>query len=90
MRAASNDFAADPCSSGKRSVMIRAARALLAAVTRLLCVADMADIYRLIATLKLVCILDLEFYECHECTGRYYSLFHHDFGGQWLTHIRNE
>ena len=54
MRAASNDFAADPCSSGRRSVMIRAARALLAAVTRLLCVADMADIYRLIATLKMV------------------------------------
>ena len=54
MRAASNDFAADPCSSGKRSVMIRAARALLAAVTRLLCVADMADIYRLLATLKMV------------------------------------
>ena len=54
MRAASNDFAADPCSSSRRNVMIRAARALLAAVTRLLCVADMADIYRLIATLKMV------------------------------------
>ena len=59
MRAASTDFSADPCSSAKRSVMIRAARALLAAVTRLLCVADMADVYRLIATLKLVCINQL-------------------------------
>ena len=56
MKAASNDFAADPCSSVKRSSMIKAARSLLTAVTGLLSVADMADIYKLIASLKLVCL----------------------------------
>ena len=54
MRTASREFADDPCASAKRSTMIRAARALLSAVTRLLCIADMADVYRLVATLKLV------------------------------------
>jgi catenin alpha len=54
MRFAAKEFADDPCSSSKRANMIRAARALLSAVTRLLCVADMADVYRLLASLKLV------------------------------------
>ena len=54
MRNTARDFAEDPCSSQKRSTMIRAARGLLAAVTRLLCIADMADVYRLVATLKMV------------------------------------
>eukprot|EP00112_Aurelia_sp_Birch-Aquarium-sp1_P026988 Seg994.7 transcript_id=Seg994.7/GoldUCD/mRNA.D3Y31 product="Catenin alpha-1" protein_id=Seg994.7/GoldUCD/D3Y31 len=78
MRAASNDFAADPCSSDKWSVMVRAARAQLAAVTRLLSVAEMGDSYRLIATQKLVGILIFEFYACHESKVKYYSLLHHD------------
>ena len=67
MKAASNDFAADPCSSVKRGSMIKAARSLLTAVTRLLSVADMADIYKLIASLKLVCVryLDRESSLCH-------------------------
>jgi len=47
-------FADDPCSSMKRGSMVRAARALLSSVTRLLILADMADVYRLIKSLKLV------------------------------------
>ena len=54
MRIAAKEFADDPCSSAKRASMVRAARALLSSVTRLLCVADMADVYRLLASLKLV------------------------------------
>lgn len=54
MRTAAKEFADDPCTSTKRANMVRAARALLSSVTRLLCVADMADVYRLLASLKLV------------------------------------
>lgn len=54
MRTAAKEFADDPCTSAKRASMVRAARALLSSVTRLLCVADMADVYRLLASLKLV------------------------------------
>ncbi|XP_057306663.1 catenin alpha-2-like isoform X2 [Hydractinia symbiolongicarpus] len=54
MRASSREFAADPITAPKRNSMIRASRALLSSVTRLLCVADMADVYRLLTTLKLV------------------------------------
>uniref|UniRef100_A0A8C5CQP3 Catenin alpha-2 n=1 Tax=Gadus morhua TaxID=8049 RepID=A0A8C5CQP3_GADMO len=46
-------FADDPCSSVKRGTMVRAARALLSAVTRLLILADMADVMRLLAHLKI-------------------------------------
>lgn len=45
---ASLEFAHDPIDPQKRSVMTRASRALLAAVTRLLCVADMADVQRML------------------------------------------
>ncbi|KAG9347041.1 hypothetical protein JZ751_005968 [Albula glossodonta] len=55
MHAASSEFADDPCSSVKRGTMVRAARALLSAVTRLLILADMADVMRLLAHLKIVC-----------------------------------
>ncbi|KAM9296308.1 catenin alpha-1-like isoform 2-T2 [Gastrophryne carolinensis] len=54
MRAASGDFADDPCSSVKRGNVVRAARSLLSAVTRLLILADMADVARLLEQLKLV------------------------------------
>lgn len=54
MHVAAKEFADDPCASAKRAAMVRAARALLSSVTRLLCVADMADVYRLLASLKLV------------------------------------
>uniref|UniRef100_A0AAX7SYL6 Catenin alpha-2 n=1 Tax=Astatotilapia calliptera TaxID=8154 RepID=A0AAX7SYL6_ASTCA len=54
MRIASSEFADDPCSSVKRGTMVRAARALLSAVTRLLILADMADVMRLLAHLKIV------------------------------------
>lgn len=47
-------FADDPCSSIKRGSMVRAARTLLHSVTRLLILADMADVYRLLNSLKLV------------------------------------
>lgn len=57
MRVASSEFADDPCSSVKRGTMVRAARALLSAVTRLLILADMADVMRLLAHLKIVCSL---------------------------------
>uniref|UniRef100_A0A8C1MAQ1 Catenin alpha-1 n=1 Tax=Cyprinus carpio TaxID=7962 RepID=A0A8C1MAQ1_CYPCA len=48
------EFAEDPCSSVKRGNMVRAARALLSAVTHLLVLADMADVYQLLLQLKLV------------------------------------
>ncbi|KAM3925927.1 catenin alpha-1 [Leptodactylus fuscus] len=54
MRSASGEFADDPCSSVKRGNMVRAARALLSAVTRLLILADMADVYKLLVQLKVV------------------------------------
>ncbi|XP_062379991.1 catenin alpha-1 [Sardina pilchardus] len=54
MKQASGEFAEDPCSSMKRGNMVRAARALLSAVTHLLVLADMADVYRLLMQLKLV------------------------------------
>lgn len=54
MRITSSEFADDPCSSVKRGTMVRAARALLSAVTRLLILADMADVMRLLAHLKIV------------------------------------
>ncbi|MEE6479025.1 hypothetical protein FKM82_012099 [Ascaphus truei] len=54
MRSGSGDFADDPCSSVKRGQMVRAARALLSAVTRLLILADMADVYKLLVQLKVV------------------------------------
>uniref|UniRef100_A0A4X2KW27 Catenin alpha-2 n=1 Tax=Vombatus ursinus TaxID=29139 RepID=A0A4X2KW27_VOMUR len=56
MRIASSEFADDPCSSVKRGTMVRAARALLSAVTRLLILADMADVMRLLSHLKIVLI----------------------------------
>ncbi|XP_075428426.1 catenin alpha-2 isoform X2 [Ascaphus truei] len=54
MRITSSEFADDPCSSVKRGTMVRAARALLSAVTRLLILADMADVMRLLCHLKIV------------------------------------
>lgn len=54
MRLASGEFAEDPCSSVKRGNMVRAARALLSAVTHLLVLADMSDVYQLLLQLKLV------------------------------------
>uniref|UniRef100_A0A4W4EPH2 Catenin (cadherin-associated protein), alpha 1 n=1 Tax=Electrophorus electricus TaxID=8005 RepID=A0A4W4EPH2_ELEEL len=53
MRQASGEFVEDPCSSVKRGNMVRAARALLSAVTHLLVLADMADVYQLLLQLKL-------------------------------------
>ena len=50
MNEASLEFAADPCSSVKRGAMVRAARALLSAVTRLLILADMVDVFMLLQT----------------------------------------
>lgn len=44
--------------------MVRAARALLSAVTHLLVLADMSDVYKLLLQLKLVRYL--EFYECYK------------------------
>lgn len=60
MRIASSEFADDPCSSVKRGTMVRAARALLSAVTRLLILADMADVMRLLAHLKIVSMIIIQ------------------------------
>jgi len=54
MKSASKDFADDPCSSMKRGVMVRAARALLSSVARLLIVADMVDVHLLMKSLRMV------------------------------------
>merc|ERR1719225_426242 len=44
MSLAAREFAADPCSSVKRGNMVRAARSLLSAVTRLLILVDIIDV----------------------------------------------
>lgn len=54
MGVSSREFADDPCSSMKRGAMVRAARALLSAVTRLLIIADMVDVHLLLKTLRIV------------------------------------
>lgn len=54
MSIASREFAEDPCSSAKRGNMVRAARNLLSAVTRLLILADVVDVNRLLKSLRLV------------------------------------
>lgn len=50
----SRKFAEDPCSSAKRADIVKAARPLLLAVTRLLIVADMIDVQRLLSSVKVV------------------------------------
>ena len=55
MRVTSGEFAADPCSSMKRGAMVRAARALLSSVTRLLIIADMVDVHLMLKSLRIVC-----------------------------------
>ena len=54
MRVASGEFASDPCSSMKRGAMVRAARALLSSVTRLLIIADMVDVHLMLKSLRIV------------------------------------
>jgi catenin alpha len=54
MGRASREFAEDPCSSVKRANMVKAARNLLSAVTRLLILADMVDVHRLLKSLQVV------------------------------------
>ena len=58
MSRAAREFAEDPCSSVKRGNMVRAARSLLSAVTRLLILADMVDVHRLLKSLQVVSILE--------------------------------
>jgi catenin alpha len=54
MSTAAREFADDPCSSLKRGNMVRAARNLLSAVTRLLILADMVDVHLLLKSLRVV------------------------------------
>uniref|UniRef100_A0A0K8TL21 Putative alpha-catenin n=1 Tax=Tabanus bromius TaxID=304241 RepID=A0A0K8TL21_TABBR len=54
MSVAAREFAEDPCSSLKRGNMVRAARSLLSAVTRLLILADMVDVHLLLKSLHVV------------------------------------
>lgn len=54
MSSMSRKFAEDPCSSAKRADIVKAARPLLLAVTRLLIVADMIDVQRLLSSVKVV------------------------------------
>ncbi|CAL4059810.1 unnamed protein product [Meganyctiphanes norvegica] len=54
MSRAAREFAEEPCSSVKRGNMVRAARNLLSAVTRLLILADMVDVHRLLKSLQVV------------------------------------
>lgn len=60
MSSTSREFASDPCSSGMRGSMVRAARNLLSGVTRLLILADMIDVNLLVQALGVV-EDDLEF-----------------------------
>ncbi|CRK88635.1 CLUMA_CG002365, isoform B [Clunio marinus] len=54
MSVAAREFSEDPCSSLKRGNMVRAARNLLSAVTRLLILADMVDVHLLLKSLHVV------------------------------------
>ncbi|XP_052870116.1 catenin alpha isoform X2 [Anopheles bellator] len=54
MSIAAREFSEDPCSSLKRGNMVRAARNLLSAVTRLLILADMVDVHLLLKSLHVV------------------------------------
>ncbi|KPI99623.1 Catenin alpha [Papilio xuthus] len=54
MSLAAREFSEEPCASAVRSAMVRAARALLSAVTRLLILADMVDVHLLLAKLRAV------------------------------------
>ena len=52
MSATAREFANDPFSSPKREDMVKAARSLLSAVTRLLTLADMIDVHLLLKILQ--------------------------------------
>ncbi|XP_031767829.1 catenin alpha isoform X2 [Galleria mellonella] len=54
MSVAAREFSEEPCASAVRSGMVRAARALLSAVTRLLILADMVDVHLLLSKLRTV------------------------------------
>ncbi|KAB0388918.1 hypothetical protein E2I00_010924 [Balaenoptera physalus] len=54
MKSAAGEFVDGPSSSVKRGNLLRAARALFSAVTRLLILADMTDVYTLLVQLKVV------------------------------------
>lgn len=54
MSISAREFSDDPCSSLKRGNMVRAARNLLSAVTRLLILADMVDVHLLLKSLHIV------------------------------------
>ncbi|XP_064292985.1 catenin alpha isoform X2 [Plodia interpunctella] len=54
MSLSAREFSEEPCASAARSGMVRGARALLSAVTRLLILADMVDVRLLLAKLRTV------------------------------------
>ncbi|XP_013194609.1 catenin alpha [Amyelois transitella] len=54
MSLAAREFSEEPCASAVRSAMVRCARALLSAVTRLLILADMVDVRLLLSKLRTV------------------------------------
>lgn len=54
MSLAAREFSEEPCASSVRSSMVRAARSLLSAVTRLLILADMVDVHLLLSNLRTV------------------------------------
>ncbi|CAG9790572.1 unnamed protein product [Diatraea saccharalis] len=54
MSVSAREFSEQPCASAARSGMVRAARALLSAVTRLLILADLADVRLLLNTTRSV------------------------------------
>ncbi|XP_045782998.1 catenin alpha [Maniola jurtina] len=54
MSLAAREFSEEPCASTVRSSMVRAARGLLSAVTRLLILADMVDVHLLLSNLRTV------------------------------------
>ncbi|CAB3258081.1 unnamed protein product [Arctia plantaginis] len=54
MSVCAREFSSEPCASSVRSGMVRAARGLLSAVTRLLILADMVDVHLLLTKLNTV------------------------------------
>uniref|UniRef100_A0A4W3GCA6 Catenin alpha 3 n=1 Tax=Callorhinchus milii TaxID=7868 RepID=A0A4W3GCA6_CALMI len=93
MRVTSREFTDDPCALPKREAVVQAARALLAAVTRLLILADMIDVLYLLQHLTVV-QKTFELLKNASTKGeinKAYKMFGHDLAKlDVLTHKRQQ
>uniref|UniRef100_A0A4W3GCB8 Catenin alpha 3 n=1 Tax=Callorhinchus milii TaxID=7868 RepID=A0A4W3GCB8_CALMI len=90
MRVTSREFTDDPCALPKREAVVQAARALLAAVTRLLILADMIDVLYLLQHLTKTFEL-LKNASTKGEINKAYKMFGHDLAKlDVLTHKRQQ